>query len=135
MPTRAPRPCSKAGCSQLTATGRCAEHPPALRARGKADRRYDDARGGARERGYDATWERLARSFLREHPLCAACEAEGVTAAAELVDHVRELRDGGARLDESNLQSLCRRCHARKTAAVAKERTWGRAGASRSRVT
>lgn len=135
MPRRAPRPCSKPGCGALTTTGRCAAHPPPQRQYGKAERAYDAERGSARARGYDAAWERLAKAFLREHPLCAACDAEGRTTAAELVDHVAELRDGGARLDASNLQSLCRRCHARKSAAVAKERTWGRAGASRSRVT
>jgi 5-methylcytosine-specific restriction enzyme A len=38
-------------------------------------------------------------------------------------DHVVELRDGGALLDESNVQILCSDCHAAKTAAIRAART------------
>jgi hypothetical protein len=38
-------------------------------------------------------------------------------------DHVIELRDGGALLNESNVQILCSDCHAAKTAAMRAART------------
>ena len=58
--------------------------------------------------------ERRAR-WLSEHPLCAHCLKRGRYTAAEQVDHVVALANGGEE-DESNLQSLCRPCHIQKTA-------------------
>lgn len=43
------------------------------------------------------------------------CKAKGRVTPATEVDHIVPLRQGGARLDRSNLQSLCRPCHAQKT--------------------
>ena len=37
-------------------------------------------------------------------------------------DHIRELRDGGALLDETNVQLLCSPCHVTKTLAERKKR-------------
>lgn len=54
--------------------------------------------------------------WLRKHPLCVHCKAEGRTNAIDLeVDHIVELADGGAD-DESNFQTLCKAHHAAKTA-------------------
>ncbi len=69
-------------------------------------------------RGYGGRWQRLARMFLRRHPLCADpfgihAAGRGVV-AAECIDHIVPLRRGGSN-DESNLQALCTSCHARKT--------------------
>lgn len=74
-------------------------------------------RPSACQRGYDARWRKRRLSFLRENPLCAECERRGKVEAATVVDHVvphrgdKELFD-----DEDNWQSLCKRCHDRKTA-------------------
>ncbi|WP_395407957.1 HNH endonuclease [Pseudoduganella sp. UC29_106] len=59
--------------------------------------------------------------WKRDHPLCVICEASGITAVVEEVDHIIPLWKGGAD-DETNLQSLCKPCHATKTAAEASER-------------
>ena len=103
MPTIRPsRPCRayRCPCYQV-ADGYCEEHQHLVRRRG------DDDRPAASERGYDRAWHRLRMSFLRRYPLCARCGAP-----AEIAHHVHPLRDGGERLDEENLMSLCRRCHA-----------------------
>ncbi len=81
-----------------------------------------DLRPSATQRGYDRTWQRLAALVLAEEPLCRRCHEAGRTQAAELVDHIVPLNEGGARLDRSNLQPLCRTCHAVKTAADTKAR-------------
>lgn len=44
------------------------------------------------------------------------CAARGRLRLATLVDHIHPLVAGGLTLDESNLQSLCAKCHAAKTA-------------------
>jgi len=44
------------------------------------------------------------------------CQADGRLEPAVMVDHVVEIKDGGALTDEGNAQSLCRLCHQRKTA-------------------
>jgi 5-methylcytosine-specific restriction enzyme A len=76
-----------------------------------------DLRPTASERGYDADWQRLRLAVLDREPFCRICEADGRTEAAVLVDHIVPIEDGGERLDESNLQPLCRLCHGNKTAA------------------
>jgi 5-methylcytosine-specific restriction protein A len=59
--------------------------------------------------------------WLNANPLCVKCNSVGRTAAAEQVDHVIPLSNGGAD-DESNFQSLCVPCHKEKTAREQAER-------------
>lgn len=74
-----------------------------------------EGRKPAHQRGYDKRWEKLRNSYIKAHPLCVMCTAMGRTTEADLVDHIRPIAQGGARLDQQNLQSLCRTCHAAKT--------------------
>ena len=118
MPTR-PRNVCLGGCAALAVKGRrycraCAgrvddEHD-------EARARHDERRGSARDRGYDAAWDRLSKYVRQQEPVCRRCR----NAVATLVDHVVPLRQGGARLDEANLQPLCVSCHAAKTAEDAR---------------
>jgi 5-methylcytosine-specific restriction protein A len=55
------------------------------------------------------TWARSEQ--LAREPNCFCGEP------ATAVDHVVPVAEGGADLDPANLQSLCRRCHGRKTQA------------------
>lgn len=48
-------------------------------------------------------------------PLCAECLKAGHITAAITVDHIIPLSKGGLDID-TNCQSLCDPCHARKTA-------------------
>ena len=69
----------------------------------------------ARHRFYgSARWRRLRDYFIARHPLCAECLKNGVITPAVIVDHIVPIAEGGAELDESNLQSLCPACHNRK---------------------
>lgn len=63
------------------------------------------------QRGYGRPWERLRTAVLRGEPLCRLCRRPAV-----LVDHIRPISAGGARLDNSNLRPLCRACHDAVTA-------------------
>lgn len=72
-------------------------------------------RKSARERGYDAVWERFRLVFLAETPLCGDCLATGRTTAATDVHHLHKLADGGRRLDRLNCVALCHACHSVRT--------------------
>ena len=63
-----------------------------------------------------AAWRKASRAHKQKHPLCVQCKEKGITTAAEHTDHIIPIEQGGAMLQESNLQSLCKRCHSIKTA-------------------
>lgn len=80
-------------------------------------KREPDLRRSASERGYDWQWTKLAKQYKAQHPLCEHCLLENVSTPTQIVDHKRPIigpNDPG-RLDWSNLQSLCRPHHKRKT--------------------
>jgi 5-methylcytosine-specific restriction protein A len=75
-------------------------------------KRHDAERPNAASRGYDARWNKLRAAYALRHPLCCVC-----LEPMEIVDHVVPIAEGGDRLAWDNLQSLCRKHHAAKTAA------------------
>lgn len=99
MPVKPMRPCAQPGCPNLIREGsRCAAHqlpePP---------------RPTARQRGYDAVWERIRAAFLRRNPYCAVCGKQAID-----VHHILALRNGGTH-DDGNLMSLCHEHHSQVT--------------------
>jgi 5-methylcytosine-specific restriction endonuclease McrA len=110
------QPCPRPHCGRLTRGGLCPTH------RQERERR----RGTAQQRGYTAAWAAYSRAWLQRFPWCgqradglfhvehSRCAARGERVAAEVTDHIRSLRDGGARMDPRNHQSLCKRCNTRK---------------------
>lgn len=86
-----------------------------------------DRRKTANQRGYDRRWKRLRDEFIEQHPLCKHCEERGQVTMAKEIDHIIPFSDlsDPLRLCSDNLQSLCRRCHAIKTAS---EQRPGRGG-------
>lgn len=70
------------------------------------------------ERGYDRQWELLRDNYAAKNPLCESCLRKGYVEPMFDVDHIQPFRglDDPLRLDPDNLQSLCRKCHTRKTA-------------------
>ena len=118
MPMKPLRPCTTPGCSQLVSSGKCEAHRKA------DDKQYDQRRGSATARGYDARWRSARLSYLSRHPLCASCEKDGLIEPATVVDHVKPHK-GDVRLfwDVDNWQPLCKRCHDRKTAT--EDGRWG----------
>jgi 5-methylcytosine-specific restriction endonuclease McrA len=69
-------------------------------------------RGSANERGYTYRWQKSAKLFLDEHPLCIFCEQQGHITAATVVDHIKPHRgDNELFWDKNNWQALCKPCH------------------------
>lgn len=60
-------------------------------------------------------WRNLRRKYITENPLCEECQRMGLVVPGNVVDHIVPIRKGGQALDESNLQTLCKRHHAIKT--------------------
>lgn len=65
-------------------------------------------------------WRKLAKAYKAKHPLCVTCEANGYVTAVRVVDHKLRIKAGGAPYDESNLQSLCEKCHNSKSSREAR---------------
>lgn len=105
MPFRAPTVCPV--CRRQVASGvRCPCRPPTPRTA--------DPRNAERALPYNSPeWKALRSEHLKANRTCVKCGAR-----ASVVDHVKPWRgDRRLFLDPSNLQSLCRPCHSRKTSA------------------
>jgi 5-methylcytosine-specific restriction enzyme A len=118
MPQSAPHPCAVQGCPTLVprSVARCPTHE-------KQRLQVSEAtRGTAHERGYNKRWAKARLTYLRQHPLCVRCLAQGRTTAARVVDHVMPHRGDWKKFwDVSNWQPLCDYtspydCHGKKTA-------------------
>ncbi|CAM0037728.1 HNH endonuclease [Vibrio phage D164] len=97
---------------------RCPSHPLAPRARKEYKHHYHKGSNFY----WTNTWKKLRASYIDEHPLCESCLRFDILEDAVVVDHIKELADGGSHTDRDNLQSLCDSCHKRKTAAERRKR-------------
>jgi 5-methylcytosine-specific restriction enzyme A len=97
--------------------------PAGVRSAAEVKRELDRQRPSAARRGYGPRWRRARAAFLAQHPLCAACQAQGLVVPATVVDHVVPHR-GDQKLfwDEANWAPACKPCHDAKTA---REGRWG----------
>jgi 5-methylcytosine-specific restriction enzyme A len=122
MPSKPKKPCNAPGCGDLIDSGSmCEQH------RKQFDRHYQQARGSSHSRGYDGNWQRVRLRILdRDDNICQSCLKEGRIVPADSVDHIRPFNGASdpLRLDPSNLVSLCRPCHSRKT--VQHDGGWGK---------
>jgi 5-methylcytosine-specific restriction protein A len=73
----------------------------------------------AAQRGYGYRWQQFRTSYLASNPLCVDCakpENGGRVEQATCIDHLDSKGPNGERgYDPSNLESLCDRCHSRRT--------------------
>lgn len=90
----------------------------ALSKRKQARQKQNDRkRLSSSQRGYNARWRKARKAYLKQNPLCVACKSIGVITEATVVDHIKPHKgDQELFWDRSNWQSLCKRCHDRKTA-------------------
>jgi len=63
-------------------------------------------------------WQRLRKAKLAMDPLCQQCQQDGRVTAAQHVDHVKPINQGGDAWNIEGLRSLCASCHSRKTRHV-----------------
>jgi 5-methylcytosine-specific restriction protein A len=101
--------CTQPGCSTRVRSGHCDAH--------SRHAQLNARRGSAASNGYDRAWQRFRLGVLIRHPLCADCHDAGRLTVAVEVHHVVKVRDDRRRrLDPTNVRSLCKACHSRRTA-------------------
>ena len=61
-------------------------------------------------------WRALRNWYIKQNPLCEMCKRKGITKSGNCVDHIKPVTLGGHKVNENNLQTLCNRCHAKKSA-------------------
>ena len=78
MPRRPKTPCKYPGCPRLVPYGRkyCDEH----------ERQCQGERASAEIRGYGREWQKARKFFLKRHPWCVRCKANGRLIPATVVD-------------------------------------------------
>ena len=88
--------------------------PPRLRTHSKRD---DSARPNAAARGYCDRRHRAWRQAVltRDAWQCRSCGRVCASPGEAQADHVVPIAQGGERYDVDNGQTLCIRCHGRKT--------------------
>jgi len=110
-PIKPKRPCTHPGCPELVDSGRCEKHRVQQRLQSQS------RRDNAHLHLYSTEWKKIRARKLREDPLCAECEKQGRLVLATVCDHIVPHKgDLTLFYDYDNLQGLCTRCHAVKTA-------------------
>ena len=61
------------------------------------------------------TWRKKRKAKLQRNPLCEECEAKDIVREATVVDHITPINEGGCKLCDDNLKSLCESCHNSKS--------------------
>lgn len=112
MPFKPPNPCRYFGCPEFTTQAYCHRHKEYEKAiKADYEKRYEKKRdpfyGSQR-------WQKVRNRYAKKNPLCEECEKNGRLVSMKVVDHIVDIKDGGAKLDPDNLQSLCSECHNRK---------------------
>ena len=89
----------------------------------KKHKPFNDRQGSAHSRGYTHKWREARLVWLASNPLCVHCQAQGRITTANEVDHIIPHRgDNDLFWDTNNWQSLCKRCHGRKSSLEANDK-------------
>lgn len=120
MPYKPKRPCSYPGCPKLTEGMYCEEHKKLT------DQQYNLYQRDKKAQSFYRSdeWKAVKKRHLALEPLCRECSKEGKLVRATMVDHIVPIKEGGAPLADTNLQSLCWSCHSRKSAQEGSR--WGK---------
>ena len=116
MPYASAKECGRGGCHRIVPHGTryCEEH---TKQKNKTDHELYRKNDVGQKLYKTKAWENTRLYHLHEHPFCVDCLALGIENATDLhVDHIIPLKDyEGDPLDPTNLQTLCRSCHTKKS--------------------
>lgn len=103
-------------CNEITSGSFCANHKPKPRKPKNTYRKETNSN----KAGYTYRWQKARKIFLQLNPLCARC-GEPATDVDHIVPHKGDMV---LFWDSSNWQSLCHKCHSKKT--YYEDGGWGR---------
>ncbi len=112
MGRRPLRECRKCGCHELTREGYCDKHKSLKSDRHHIyDKHYRNKTAAAFYKSPE--WKKArAAAIARANGLCLDCIDRGVIQQAEMVHHIKPLREHPElALEPSNLRPLCNKCH------------------------
>lgn len=106
--------CNSPGCGKLISMDRtyCEDHGTVQTVYSKYTRDKNSAKF------YNSrTWRKKREEIMQEYNgLCQLCAAKEIVREADVVDHIKELKDrADLALENSNLVPLCHACHNAKT--------------------
>lgn len=112
------RECLKIGCHTLTRDKYCKRHKDEyIKREGQRQRQYDRNNRNAESAAFykSVAWQKArALSIAAHYGLCQDCLAQGRFKKADMVHHIKPLRDfPSLALEQSNLRPLCNKCHAK----------------------
>jgi len=61
-------------------------------------------------------WRKIRAAFLQEYPDCVQCKRDDIVTPGNVVDHIKPITEGGHKTDRTNLQTMCKACHDKKSA-------------------
>jgi len=115
MPSKSLKFCSHPSCNELTTERYCDIHREQHELIEKEkNTRYEKARSKESAQIYDRTWQKVRLAYLKRNPLCEECLKQDRVTPAVLVHHIVPIKQGGNRLNEDNLMSLCFAHHEEK---------------------
>lgn len=111
MPYKPKHPCGYPRCPELTDKAFCEKHEK------KRIEEYNKYRRDDFTKSFYTSkeWRLTRKRHLKEQPFCIECMKVGKIVKATIVDHIVPIKQGGAKYDSNNLQSLCWSCHSRKS--------------------
>ena len=119
MANRPLRTCNHPMCNKLGNSQYCDDH--LIQHKQSINKRYSVNRAEYHRLYNTSRWQYLRRRQLDAEPFCKC------GSLATVVDHIKDHKgDVNLFYDPSNLQSMCKRCHDRKTASTT---GFGRGGA------
>lgn len=108
MATKLKRACRYNRCPSLTndKSGYCDKH------RSQVHKDYRKSRTDTDEQRFYGSnaWRQASLEHRSKYPICQRCGER----PSELVHHIKHIKDGGARLDSSNFEAVCRSCQAKE---------------------
>lgn len=67
-------------------------------------------------------WTKLRKQYVLHQPLCEHCLRYDIVKPGKILDHIKEIEDGGEIWNVDNLALLCHACHNTKTGKEAVKR-------------
>lgn len=105
------RPCRYRRCPNVVrGGGYCPQHKAYEQKQNKINSQFRLKKKKVNPFYGSKAWKIKRDKYIANNPTCKSCGAVG-----REVDHIVPLNQGGDKFDDSNLQTLCRSCHAKKT--------------------